>query len=252
LELFSFLLGVVFGSFLNVLIVRLPQNKSLLTRSSCPKCDKLIPWYNNIPIFSFFLLKGKCSNCKKHISIVYPFIEVFTGVITLFLFIKLGLSLEFFLSLIFFYILIVLSFIDFKYKAVPDYLLLILFISSFFVSKYNFFESLKAACLIAGAFVLLNFLVTFYIQNIKSKILKDKELQSQEALGEGDIPVLGSFAVILGIKASFVAIFFAALFAIIPSIYNKYKNKDIEIPFIPFLALGFIIEYFFEITKVIF
>lgn len=252
MALFSFIFGLAFGSFLNVLILRLPKNESILKPSSCPNCNQKISWYNNIPLISFFLLKGTSSCCKEKISFHYPFVELLTALITLFLFIKLEISYSFFFSLIFFYILIVLSFIDLKYKAVPDYLLLILFIFSFFMTEHSFLEAIKAACIIAGAFVLLNFLISFYIQNIKAKILKDESLKTQEALGEGDIPVLASFAIVLGINASLIAIFFAALFAIIPSIYNTYKNKDIEIPFIPFLSLGFIVEYFLEITKVIF
>lgn len=148
--------------------------------------------------------------------------------------------------------MLVLSFIDFKYKAVPDYILLLGFVFSFFVTQLPFFEGLKAACILAGAFVLLNFLISFYIQNIKARILKDDSLKTQEALGEGDIPVIASFAITLGALGSFVAIFFASIFAIIASIYYKYLNKEPEIPFIPFLSLGFLFEYFFEITKVIF
>ncbi len=135
LEVFSFIIGgAVFGSFLNVLIIRLPQNISIVRpRSYCPKCNNTILWYNNIPIISFFLLKGKCSFCNEKISKQYPpLVEVLSAIITLVLFIKLGLSLALFFALILFYTLIVLSFIDFKYKAVPDYLLLITFITAFF------------------------------------------------------------------------------------------------------------------------
>ena len=252
MELFSFILGAVFGSFLNVLIIRLPKGESLLTRSHCVKCNEKVAWYNNIPIFSFLILKGKASCCKEKISLQYPIVEILSALLTLFLFLKLGLSFSFFLSIVFIYVLIVLSFIDFYYKAVPDYLLLLLLVLSFFVSEYDFITNIKNACLLSGAFILLNFLVTFYIQNVKAKLLKDDSLKEQEALGEGDIPVIASFAVILGLQASLMVMFFAALFAIIPAIYNKYKNKEIEIPFIPFLSLGFIVEYFFEITKVIF
>ncbi|NVJ54371.1 MAG: prepilin peptidase [Campylobacteraceae bacterium] len=250
--LFSFIIGAIFGSFLNVLILRLPKNKSILPRSKCPNCNESIPWYNNIPIISFLLLKGKSSCCNEKISFQYFIVEILSALITFALFTKFGFSLELLLSSIFFYTLIVLSFIDLKYKAVPDYLLLLIFVFAFFISKQNFIEALKAACILAGAFVLLNFLVTFYIQNIKARIFKDESLKTQEALGEGDIPVIASFAIVLGTLGSFVAIFFASIFAIIASLYYKYKNKEIEIPFIPFLSLGFLFEYFFEITKVIF
>ncbi|RXJ89445.1 prepilin peptidase [Arcobacter sp. CECT 8983] len=252
MELFSFIIGAIFGSFLNVLILRLPKSESILTRSKCPNCNEKISWYNNIPIFSFLILKAKSSCCNEKISFQYFIVEILSAFITLALFIKFGFSLELFLTSIFFYILIVLSFIDLKYKAVPDYLLILIFFVAFFIARQNFIEALKAACLLSGGFVLLNFLVTFYIQNIKARIFKDESLKTQEALGEGDIPVIASFAIVIGTLGSFVAIFFASIFAIIASLYYKYKNKEIEIPFIPFLSLGFLFEYFFEITKVIF
>jgi leader peptidase (prepilin peptidase)/N-methyltransferase len=103
--------------------------------------------------------------------------------------------------------------------------------------------------LFAGGFALLNFIVTFYIQNIKSKFTNNQDLQTQEALGQGDIPVVASIAAILGIKSAFIAIFLAALFAIIPSMYNTIIKKDIQTPFIPFLALGCIVEYIFNFSS---
>lgn len=251
LEVFSFIFGAIFGSFLNVLILRLPENKSVVSpRSACPNCNHIISWYHNIPILSYLFLKGKCAYCNEKISVQYPIVEIFAGFITLVLFIKFGFSLLLFYSLIFFYTLIVLSFIDLKYKAVPDYLLLIVLILSFFITEENLIEAFKNAFIVSGAFVLLNFLVSFYIQNIKARILKDDSLKTQEALGEGDIPVLAVLGVILGLKGALVAIFLSSLFAIIPSIYFNIKKKDIQTPFIPYLVLGFLVEYFFNISKV--
>lgn len=146
--------------------------------------------------------------------------------------------------------LLVLSFYDLKYKAVPDYLLLIAFITSFFVTKLDFIEALKNAFICAGAAVLLNFLVTFYIQNIKARILKDENLQTQTALGEGDIPIIATLGVILGIESTLFAILLSAFIAIIQSIYFKFVKKDNEIPFIPSLVFGFFVEYFFGITMI--
>lgn len=239
------------GSFLNVLIIRLPLGKSIvLPRSQCPSCNHLIYWYHNIPIISYFLLKGKCAYCKDEISKQYIIVELISAIITVFLYLKLSISFELLFALIFFYNLIVLSFIDFKYKAVPDYLLLIALIFSFVITQKDLFYALKDAFIISGAFILLNFVITFYIQNIKSRILKDESLKQQEALGEGDIPILASIGAILGFPGTFVAIFLSSLFAIIPSIYFQIKKKDIQTPFIPYLSLGLIVEYFFNISKV--
>lgn len=149
------------------------------------------------------------------------------------------------------YVLIVLSFIDFKYKAVPDYLLLIVLVLSFFVTNFSIAEALKNAFLFSGAVVLLNFIVTFYIQNIKSKLLKDESLKTQVALGEGDIPIIAMIGVVLGSTGGILAIFLGAFFAIIPSIYSNLVKKDIQTPFIPYLVLGFLTEYFFKLETFI-
>ena len=250
LELFSFVFGAIFGSFLNVLIIRLPQEKSIVfPRSSCTKCNHIIYWYHNIPLISYLFLRGKCAYCNEKISSQYFFVELLSAFITMFLFIKLQISVEFYFMCFLAYVLIVLSFIDLKYKAVPDYLLLIALIISFLATPFNLIDSFKYEFLFSGAMVLLNFVITFYIQNIKSKILKDDSLKQQEALGEGDIPIIAIFGIILGINSGLVAIFLAALFAILPSIYSHFTKKDIETPFIPYLVLGFFVEYFLHLER---
>ena len=257
LEVFSFIFGACFGSFLSVLILKLPKKESIfsLNRSCCPSCGHTIFWYHNIPLISYLFLKAKCAYCKEKISPLYFFVELITALVTLFLFIKLGISKEFIYMCLLSYVLIVLSFIDINYKAVPDYLLLIVLIFSFFTTNYDIYEAFKNAFLFSGALVLLNFVVTFYIQNIKAKIYNDENLKTQEALGVGDIPIIAMIGVMLGVESGIIAIFLAAFFAIIPAIYSNLFKKDIEIPFIPYLVLGFFTEYFFELelyTKVFF
>jgi len=248
LEVFSFIFGAVFGSFLNVLISRLPKGESIVTpRSHCPSCNTTITWYYNIPIFSYIFLNGKCAYCKTKIPMTYLIVELISAVLTFALYLKLGLSLELLFTLILIYTLITLSFIDFAYKAVPDYLLLIAFVVSFFATQENVIDSFRNAFLFAGAFVLLNFVLTFYIQNIKSKLMKDESLRTQEALGEGDIPIIALMAVMLGVKGALIAVFLSAIFAIIPSIYSNIVKKDIQTPFIPYLVMGMLFEYFFKL-----
>ena len=189
--IFISILGLSFGSFLNVLIYRLPLNKSIIKpQSYCPKCKSYIKTYHNIPIISYILLKRKCHICKTKISLVYPLVEIITMLITLLTFMKVGISIEFINLLIIFYLLIVLSFIDLKFKAVPDYLLVIVFFSTLFITKNTFLISLKNGLLFAGGFIILDFLLTFYIQNIKYKLTKNQDLKDQKALGEGDIPIV--------------------------------------------------------------
>ena len=150
-----------------------------------------------------------------------------------------------------FYVLITLSFIDLKYKAVPDYLLLLALFLSFFATSFSIYDSFKNAFLFSGAMVLLNFIITFYIQNIKSRILKDENLKNQVALGEGDIPIIASMAVVLGLNSLTYAILLSAIIAILHTISINFIKKDIQIPFIPSLVLGFFIEYFFNLEHFI-
>jgi leader peptidase (prepilin peptidase)/N-methyltransferase len=135
-----------------------------------------------------------------------------------------------------FYTLIVLSFIDLKYRAVPDYLLIIVVALSIAVGD------LINVLIFTGGFTLLELTITFYIQNIKAKITKNKELETQRALGEGDMPIAGVIGGLLGIQLGISAIFLAALLALLPAIYNLFSKKEVETAFIPFLSLGLFIS----------
>tara|TARA_B100000787_G_scaffold112254_1_gene83589 strand:- start:1439 stop:1870 length:432 start_codon:yes stop_codon:yes gene_type:complete len=131
----------------------------------------------------------------------------------------------------------VLSFIDLKYKAVPDYLLIIS------VALALLIGDLTNILLFAGGFVLLELVITFYIQNIKAKITKNKELETQTALGEGDIPIAGIIGGLLGIHLGISAIFLGALLALLPALFNLFSKNEIETAFIPFLSLGLFITF---------
>ena len=240
-----FIIGLIFGSFLNMLIYRLPLEISLINpkRSICTNCDYQIKWYENIPLISYIFLKGKCSKCKEKISIIYPIVELLTASITLLLFISIDFNMQFLLTTLLFYTLITLSFIDFKYKAVPDYLLIVALIITITIVLIYEPINLSTMLIFAGAFVLLELFVTFYIQNIKSNILKDDSLKTQRSMGEGDIPIVAIMGGLLGLKLGLIAIFLSALFAIIPSLLNSFIKKDIETPFIPYLSLGLFVIF---------
>ncbi len=247
---FIFILGAIFGSFLNVLILRLPKEESLLSPSSCPHCHHKISWFHNIPIISFILLKARCSFCGQKISFQYVIVEILSAILTLLLFLKLGWGVNFVMVTLLFYTLIVLAFIDLKYKAVPDYLLLLSLVLVFFATPLNISTALTNAALFAGAFALLEFIMTFYIQNIKYYFTKDESLKQMQSLGEGDLPIVAIIGALLGVGAGLTAIFLAALFAIIPSLYNSIKKQDSQTPFIPYLLLGLGVEYLFSFSKV--
>ncbi|MCS5624090.1 MAG: prepilin peptidase [Candidatus Marinimicrobia bacterium] len=147
------------------------------------------------------------------------------------------LNWELIVTIALFYTLIVLSFIDLKYKAVPDYLLIIAVILTIIVGD------LMNILIFAGGFALLELVVTFYIQNVKAKITKNKDLETQSALGEGDIPNAGGIGGLLGLHLGISAIFLATLLGLLLSIYNLLSKKEIETPFIPFLSLGLFITF---------
>ncbi len=241
MELYTiiFLIGLIFGSFLNMLIHRIPSGVSLFKPlgSTCIHCKHNIKWHENIPVFSYLFLKGKCSNCSKPISIIYPLVELTTALVTLLLYMNYSPNWELIVTIALFYTLIVLSFIDLKYKAVPDYLLIIAVILTVIVGD------LIDILIFAGGFVLLELVITFYIQNIKAKITKNKDLETQSALGEGDIPIAGVIGGLLGLHLGISAIFLAAMLGLLMSIYNLLSKKEIETPFIPFLSLGLFITF---------
>jgi leader peptidase (prepilin peptidase)/N-methyltransferase len=230
------------GSFLGMLQYPLSISMLIPQRSYCPTCEYQLKWYENIPVFSYLFLKGKCKNCHEIISKNYPIIELVTMIITLLLYLKLGLEFDFIVLLLLSYGLILLSFIDLHYKAVPDYLLVFILICSFFYSEFYFLY-----CFVfAGIGILLEFFVTFYIQNIKAKMTKNEALKTQKALGEGDIPVFAMIGGMLGLELGIIALFLSAVLALIPSLLSHFIKKENELPFIPFLTLGFFLVFFFE------
>ena len=234
------LIGLVFGSFLNVLIHRLPLSISLVkpAGSACPHCNNGIKWYENIPVASYLALKGRCSKCSESISIIYPIVEIITAIVTLTIYLNFLFNWELIAIIALFYTLIVLSFIDLKYRAVPDYLLIIAVILAIVVGD------IISVLIFTGGLVLLELAITFYIQNIKAKITGNKELEVQRALGEGDMPIAGVIGGLLGVQLGVSAIFLAAILALLPAVYNLFSKKQIETAFIPFLSLGLFITLF--------
>lgn len=237
------LFGAIFGSFLAMLVYRLPLSISLIdpARSFCPICKHSLRWYENIPLLSYIFLRGKCKECNSSISFVYFLVELSSVVVTMGLCFKYGFSLEFIFLSVIFYICIVLAFIDMQYKFVPDYLLVgLVLVSLFYIYMFKL-QNISVFFIFAGAIFILNFFVTFYIQNIKAKLTNDINLKEQTALGEGDIPVIATMGGILGVKFGIVALGLSSILAIIPSLINKKFKDDIETPFIPFLVLAFFI-----------
>ncbi|WP_281950672.1 prepilin peptidase [Nitrosophilus kaiyonis] len=253
-----FIFGLVFGSFLNVLIVRIPKGENIAyPPSHCPVCKKQLKWWHNIPVISWIILKGECYFCKSKISLQYPLIELITAIIFVIVFLKNGINIYSLIIALTFSLLLTLSMIDFLYKAVPDSLNLLALSLSIF-SSANILENLKNALLMAGGFSLLRFYVSYYVSlkenfAIKKEIKKAPWLKSFyptpvmiEAMGEGDIIVAATIGAILGIKLSIISFFLSAIFAIPASLYLRFSKKEYELPYIPFLAISLIIVYTYK------
>ena len=221
------LFGLLFGSFLNVLILRIPKEESIVFPGShCPKCNNKLKWWHNIPLLSWFMLKGKCYFCKSDISWQYPLIEFTSAVIFALAYWKVGnIPYSIVVGLVF-SLLLGLSVIDLRYKAVPDSLNLSALTLSIFASPL-ILSNLINALLFAGGFSLLRFYVSYFAK--------------KEALGEADIMIAATIGAMVGLKLGAVAIFLSAIIAL--PVFIIIREKDYEVPFIPFLALALFIVY---------
>lgn len=229
--LFYFILFLTFsviGSFLNVVIYRLPEGKSLsFPPSTCPKCQNRLKPYHNIPIISWLFLKGKCGFCNESISIQYPIIEFVVGIIGLSVFYINGLSIESLLLSLIFSTMIAMSIIDYRTHEIQDSLnitIMIMALMLWIPNINNAILLIQNFLIGAGAIALLRFFVTSYV--------------GEEAMGEGDIPVVATMSAILGLYAT-DAVFYSALIALIA--HSFFKK---EIPFIPFLTIGLMIVWY--------
>jgi len=224
------LFGLLFGSFLNVLILRIPKEESIVFPGShCPKCNNKLKWWHNIPLLSWLILRGKCHYCGEKISIQYPLIEAATALIFALVWWKLQSVPYAVITGLVFALLLGLSVIDFRYKAVPDSLNLAALTLAIFASDTTLANFINAL-LFAGGFSLLRFYVSFILQ--------------KEALGEADIMIAATIGAMVGLKLGAVAIFLSAIIAL--PVFLLIREKDYEVPYIPFLALALFIVYLGE------
>ncbi len=258
-ELIGFVFGVVFGSFLNVVIYRIPKDESIIFPSShCPKCGHKLKFYQNIPLFSWIFLGGKCAFCKSKISFEYPIIELVSGLVVMSVVHKYSLTLPALFASLSFLMLIALSMIDFKYKMVPDSLnlLAILFAILSGGTFAGIFENLKNALLFAGGFTLLRFALSYYLTSgvyragLKTKTSWNRHYDRTpmiEAMGEGDIMVAATMGALLGLKLGLIAVFLSALLAMpVMMMVRNRPPEEQRVPFVPFLAMATFIAFMFE------
>ncbi len=224
------LFGLTWGSFLNVVIYRLPRNLSLIRPpSSCPRCQSRIKFYDNIPVLSFILLGGKCRSCGAPISFSYPLVELITAMSFLILHAQYSWSLHFFASSVFASALIVLGFIDFFHQLLPDEItlpgLLLAIVYSLFRKDLNLRQSLIGA--VVGAAFLLAIYVGYFL------------LRKKEGLGLGDITMMLLIGAFLGWARALLTLIVASLVGSLVGlflIYGRKKDFQYSLPFGTFLA----------------
>jgi leader peptidase (prepilin peptidase)/N-methyltransferase len=227
------------GSFLNVCIYRLPQDLSIVApRSYCPQCRAPIHGYDNIPLVSYLLLRGKCRNCGARISWRYPFVETLAGGFAVALFVKYGLGLSFFSCSAFTAALLVITFIDLDHRIIPDLISLpgigIGFILSFFEPTLSVKESLIG--LLAGGGSLYLVAVAY------------EALTKREGMGGGDVKLLAMIGAWLGWKGVLFTLFFGSLSGTViggGAMLAQKQGRHYAIPFGPFLAFGALAYLFF-------
>ena len=256
-EFFVILLGLIIGSFLNVCISRIPEGESVVFPDShCPKCRSRIKAYDNIPIISFLLLKGRCRVCKEPISWQYSVVEGLTAFIFWATFHLVGMQSKTVLLLFFFSAIIVLIFIDLNHRILPDaitlpgivvglifslidpvkdgtsrFLLELAGYTEVSVSVISFLDSLIGA-LVCGGFL-------WFVAEIYFRIRK------LEGLGFGDIKLMGMVGAFLGLRLALLTIMLGSLMgAVVGLIYIKAAGKEAtyELPFGSFLGVAAIIS----------
>ena len=249
-----FFVSLAFGSFLNVVIYRLPrimeqewhsQCRELLTlpaaaadkitlahpASACPQCGHKIRFWENIPVLSYLLLKGRCSNCHTRISLQYPLVEAFTAALSMVVAWKFGVSLQTVLGLVLTWSLIALTMIDFHKQLLPDSITLPLLWLGILANIFEIFTLLDSSVIGAMAGYLALWGVYHFF----------KLLTGKEGMGYGDFKLLGALGAWLGWKVIVLIILLSSLVGAVIGILMivvARHDKNIPIPFGPYLAVA--------------
>lgn len=239
-EIYLILFGLIWGSFLNVVIYRLPLEKSVVKPASyCPKCKATIKFYDNIPVISYLILSGKCRYCKTGISIQYPLIETITAFSFWAAYQYTGeITIHMAAIIVFLGLIIALGIIDLKHMILPDELTLggaaLFLIYAFFHPEQNTIE------LIVTALAAALFFAAIYFYYVK--------IRKREGLGFGDVKFMLLLGAFLGFQKLTVAVLIASFAGVLVGLFFivfKKKTVKLALPFGTFLSLGSYISLFF-------
>jgi leader peptidase (prepilin peptidase)/N-methyltransferase len=231
--------GSIVGSFLNVCIYRIPGNRSIiLPRSYCPECGEPIEFYDNIPVLSYLMLKGRCRTCKKRISPRYPLVELITALLSALLFRRYGLSFQLLATFSFTCALIVITFIDLEHQIIPDIITLpgipLFFLAAVLIMKLRLIDAVLGIIIGGGILYLIAFAYEL--------------LRKTEGMGGGDIKLLAMIGAFLGWQSLWFIIMVSSLLGAVIGITAMVVQKEdmkYAIPFGPFLSVGAVSYLFF-------
>lgn len=238
------LVGLCIGSFLNVLIYRLPLNMNIASPPShCPGCKQRIKWYDNIPLLSFILLRGKCRHCKTKIPARYFIVELVNIVLWISILLIFDLSVYTGLYLLLSSILLAIIFIDFEHQIIPDSLNIAIAVLGVIATVYSIFDPIVTNALgsfqtvwwehlVGGLGGGLIFAAIFYIYLL---------IRKKEGLGGGDVKFIAAVGLLIGYKLTLLCIGFSAIFACIYLLVMKIAGKleaDKPFAFGPFLSVA--------------
>ncbi|HUK30319.1 MAG TPA: prepilin peptidase [Candidatus Acidoferrum sp.] len=256
----AFLIGLLIGSFLNVCILRIPKGESIVNPPShCPKCNKPIKPYDNIPVLSWLILGGKCRNCKTRISAMYPAIELLTGVLFLLCYRIFGLTLDGAKWAIFCALIIVLIATDIRERILPNLVNLAGFVIGLVISLFTLptdgaalwlsnhlfdFPPPRSAISVVDALV-GSFAGAGLLWIVGEGYFR---LRGKEGMGLGDVKMMGMVGVFLGLKRTLLTVLAGSLLGSVIGIIivlATRKGRDYELPFGAFLGAGALLTVFF-------
>ncbi|ACN16124.1 PilD [Desulforapulum autotrophicum HRM2] len=240
LTIIIFFTGACIGSFLNVCIYRIPLHLSIVwPGSACPRCKTPLPFYLNIPILSYILIRGKCRFCHAPISIRYPLVEALTGFLALAVTAKFGITPATLFYFTFAATLVVISFIDIDFQIIPDIIslpgILVFASASVFIPRMDFMDTILG--IVAGGGTLYLVALVYYL------------IRKEEGMGGGDIKLLAMIGGVVGWQGVAFTLFAGSLMGtaggVIIMVLTRLGDVKLKIPFGPFLSAGSLVYIFF-------
>ncbi|HEY7714876.1 MAG TPA: prepilin peptidase [Candidatus Binatia bacterium] len=244
----SFIFGATIGSFLNVCIGRIPNGESIIRPPShCVRCQGAIAFYDNIPLISYLMLRGRCRTCGERFSPRYFLVEFLMGLLTLALYYRFGLGFEFLVGFIFVAAMIVISFIDLDVRIVPDVISLPGIVLGLALSIIGYFLNSGSTTLIPGPVSSLIGIIAGGGFLLATAWIYEK-ITGVEGMGGGDIKLLAMIGAFLGWPSIPMTLFFASVVGSVVGLTCMVltgAGRRLALPFAPFLCSGAVLFVFF-------